>query len=129
MIEHDNQTSNLVNLIRKMELSIRETFEQMREDNRQSELILHEHIQRLDAREDERWMRRRTSSKDSYGDNGGRRRCNHGGNRRRNSLPRRQPPLFKIPKFNIDNDPNIYLEWEKKVDQVFNVIYLVSKSK
>ena len=37
-----------------MELSRRETFDQLRADRRQSEIFLQEHIQRLELREDER---------------------------------------------------------------------------
>jgi len=28
---------------------------------------------------------------------------------------------MKIPKFKWENDPNIYLEWEQKLDQIFNI--------
>jgi len=44
---------------------------------------------------------------------------------RRNQLPQRQPPPIKIPKFKLENDPNLYIEWEQKMDQIFN-IHLVS---
>ena len=61
----------LANILREMEVSKRETFDQLREDRRQSEIFLQEHIQRIELREDER-RRRRSSSEDSS--HGGRRR-------------------------------------------------------
>ena len=36
-------------------------------------------------------------------------------------LPQRQPPPIKIPKFKGENDPNLYIEWEQKMDQIFNI--------
>jgi len=42
---------------------------------------------------------------------------------------RRPPPLIKIPKFKGDNDPDIYLEWEQNIDQIFNVHQVGSKNK
>ena len=30
-------------------------------------------------------------------------------------------PFVKLPSFNGDSDPNIYLGWEAKVEQMFNV--------
>jgi len=62
----------LANILREMEVSRRETFDQLRADRRQNEIFLQEHIQRLELREDER-RRRRSSSEDS----------SHGGRRRR----------------------------------------------
>ena len=103
-----------------MEISRRETFEQLRADKRQSEMILQEHIQRLKNREEER--RRRRSSFESS--NGSKRRGNRydfNGERRHNNPPQRQPPPIRIPKFKGEHDPNIYLEWEKKVGQIFNI--------
>ena len=44
---------------------------------------------------------------------------------RHNNPPQRQPPPIRIPKLKGEHDPNIYLEWEQKVDQIFN-IHLVS---
>jgi len=29
--------------------------------------------------------------------------------------------LVKLPSFNGDSDPNVYLGWEAKVEQIFNV--------
>ena len=92
-------------------------------DRRQSEIFLQEHIQRLELREDER--RRRRSFFEDSSHSGRRRRHDHDGGERRNQLPQRPPPQIKIPKFKGENDPNIYIEWEQKVDQIFN-IHLVS---
>jgi len=35
-------------------------------------------------------------------------------------------PYVKLPSFNWESDPNIYLGWEAKVEQIFNV-YEVQK--
>ncbi|XP_068486692.1 uncharacterized protein [Phaseolus vulgaris] len=35
--------------------------------------------------------------------------------------PKKTMPFIKLPSFNGDNDPNIYLGWETKVEQMFNV--------
>jgi len=35
-------------------------------------------------------------------------------------------PFIKLPSFSGDSDPNIYLGWEAKVEQMFNV-YEVKK--
>ena len=114
----------LANILREMEVSRRETFDQLRADRRQSEIFLQEHIQRLVLREDERRRRRRSSSEDS---SHGRRRRRHDydGGGRHNPIPQRQPPPIKISKFKGENDPNLYIEWGQKVDKIFN-IHLVS---
>jgi len=106
-----------------MKVSRRETFDQLRVDRRQSEIFLQEHIQRLELREDERRRKRSSSEDSSHG--GRRRRHDYDGGGRRNQLPQRQPPPIKIPKFKGENDPNLYIEWEQKVDQIFN-IHLIS---
>ena len=30
-------------------------------------------------------------------------------------------PFIKLPSFNGENDPNVYLGWEDKVERIFNV--------
>ena len=35
-------------------------------------------------------------------------------------------PFIKLPSFNGESDPNLYLGWEAKVDHIFNV-YEVEK--
>ena len=85
--------------------------------------MLHEHIQRLEHRDDERRRRRSSSEDSSYG--GRRRRHKYDGEGRRNQLPQRKPAQIKIQNFKGENDPNIYIEWEQKVDHIFN-IHLVS---
>jgi len=100
-----------------MEVSRRETFDQLRVDKRQSEIFLQKHIQKLELREDERRRRRSSSEDSSHG--GRRRRHDHDGGGRRNQLPQRQPLPIKIPKFKAENDPNLYIELEQKVDQIF----------
>jgi len=115
----ESEQMTLANILREMEVSRRETFDQLRADRRQSEIFLQEHIQRLELRENER-RRRRTSSEDSS-HGGRRRRHNYDGGGRRNQLPQRQPLPIKIPKFKGENDPNLYIEWEQKMDQIFNI--------
>jgi len=31
-------------------------------------------------------------------------------------------PFVKLPSFSGDSDPNVYLEWEAKCEQIFNVL-------
>jgi len=69
----ESEQINLTNILRGMEVSRRENFDQLRADRRQSEIFLQEHIQRLELREDER-RRRRSSFEDS---SHGRRRRRH----------------------------------------------------
>ena len=120
LMAQESEQMTLANILREMEVSRRETFDQVRADRRQSEIFLQEHIQRLVLREDERRRRRRSSSEDS---SHGRRRRRHDydGGGRHNQLPQRQPPPIKIPKFKGENDPNICIEWEQKVDQILNI--------
>ena len=94
-------------LLRDLELSRKEAFEQLRKDKEQSDLRIQEHIQRLEAKEQEREARKR-------------------GHSRRKPSQEKQTP--KIPKFKGENDPNIYIEWEQKVDQIFT-IHVVSHQK
>jgi len=47
---------------------------------------------------------------------------------RRQVQPPRQPPSIKISKFKGEHGPNAYMEWEQKVDQIFN-IHRVSEQK
>jgi len=35
--------------------------------------------------------------------------------------PKNSFHFLKLPSFSGDNDPNLYLEWEAKVEQLFNV--------
>ena len=71
----------------------------MRKDKEQSDLRIQDHIQRLEAKEQEREARKRGHSK-------------------RNLSQEKQTP--KIPKFYGGSDPKIFLDWEAKVDQIFN---------
>jgi len=41
--------------------------------------------------------------------------------RQHHHQPKKSIPFDKLPSFNGDNDPNLYLGWEAKVDQIFNV--------
>ena len=108
-VAQQNEHTTLANIIREMEISRRETFEQLRADRRQSEMMLQEHIQRLENKEEER-RRRRSSSESSNGSERRERRHNFDGERRRNNPPQTQPPPIRIPKFKGEHDPNIYLE-------------------
>jgi len=104
----ESEQITLANILCEMEVSRRETFDQLRADRRQSEIFLQEHIQRLELREDERRRRRSSFEDSSHGER--RRRHDHDGGGRRNQLPQRQPPPIKIPKFKGENDPNLYIE-------------------
>jgi len=42
--------------------------------------------------------------------------------------PKKTLPFVKLPSFNGDNDPNVYLGWEVKVEQTFNA-YEVEEDK
>ena len=88
-------------------MSRKEAFEQLTKDKEQSDLRIQEHIQRLEAKEQEREARKR-------------------GHSRRKPSQEKQTP--KISKFKGENDPNIYIEWEQKVDQIFT-IHVVSHQK
>ena len=54
-----NKNNTLMRLLRGLELSRKESFEQLRKENEQSNLRIQEHIQRLEAKEQERdaWKR------------------------------------------------------------------------
>ena len=78
-------------LLRGLELSRKESFEQLRKDKEQSDLRIQEHIQRLEVREQEREARKR-------------------GHSRHNPSQEKQTP--KITKFKGENDRNIYIEWD-----------------
>ena len=54
-----NKNNTLMRLLRDLELSRKEAFEQLRKDKEQSDLRIQEHIQRLEAREKEREPRKR----------------------------------------------------------------------
>ena len=86
-------------LLRDLELSWKESFEQLRKEKEQSDLRIQEHIQRLEAKEQEREAMKR-------------------GHSRRNPSQEKQTP--KIPKFYGGSDPKIFLDWEAKVEQIFN---------
>ena len=88
-----NKNNTLIRLLRDLELSTKESFEQSRKDKEKSDLRIQVHIQRLEAREQKREARKR-------------------GHSRHNPLQEKQTP--KIPKFKGENDPNIYIEWEQK---------------
>jgi len=41
--------------------------------------------------------------------------------RHQHQPPKNSFPFVKLPSFSGDNDPNVYLGWEVKVEQIFNV--------
>jgi len=86
-------------LLRDLKLSRKESFEQLRKEKEQSDLRIQEHIQRLEAKEQEREARKRWHF-------------------RRKSSQEKQTP--KIPKFYRGSDPKVFFDWEAKVDQIFN---------
>jgi len=47
----------------------------------------------------------------------------HNFEERRHQHPSSKPffPFIKLHSFNGESDPNVYLEWEAKVEQIFNV--------
>ena len=53
-----NKNNTLMRFLRDLELSRKESFEQLRKDKEQSDLRIQEHIQRLEAREQEREARK-----------------------------------------------------------------------
>ena len=81
-----NKNNTLMRLLQDLELSRKEAFEQLRKDKEQSDLTIQEHIQRLEAKEQEREARKRGHS-----------RCN----------PSQEKQTPKIPKFKGENDPNL----------------------
>jgi len=80
----------------------------------------------------ERQLSPRHSSKGSasahgYRDDPRRRRHHHHSNERNHHRDQRphkeskpQVPFVKVPSFNGDSDPNVYLDWEAKCEQIFN---------
>jgi len=102
-----NKNNTLMRLLQDLELSRKESFEQLRKDKEQSDLRIQEHIQRLEARDQEKEARKRGHSRHN---------------------PSQEKQTLKIRKFKGENDPNIYIEWEQKVDQSFT-IHVVSDQK
>ena len=49
-----NKNNTLMRLLRDLELSRKDSFEQLRKEKEQSDLRIQEHIQRLEAKEQER---------------------------------------------------------------------------
>jgi len=41
--------------------------------------------------------------------------------RHQHQPPKNSFPFVKLPSFSGDSDPNVYLGWEDKVEQIFNV--------
>jgi len=94
-----NKNNTLMRFLWDLELSRKDSFEQLKKEKEESNLRIQEHIQRLEAKEQEREARKR-------------------GHSRRNSSQEKQTP--KIPKFYGGSDHKIFLDWEAKVDQIFN---------
>jgi len=94
-----NKNNTLVRLLRDLELSRKDSFKQLRKDKEQSDLRIQEHIQRLEAKEQDGEARKRRHSG-----------CN----------PSQEKQTPKIPKFYGGSDPKIFLDWEAKVEQIFN---------
>ena len=53
-----NKNNTLMRLLRDLEFSRKESFEQLRKEKEQSDLRIQEHIQRLEAKEQEREARK-----------------------------------------------------------------------
>jgi len=47
--------------------------------------------------------------------------CNFEERRHQHQPPKTSFPFIKLPSFSGDSDPNVYLGWEAKVEQIFNV--------
>ena len=90
-------------LLRDLELSRKDSFEQLRKEKEQSDLRIQQHIQRLEAKDQEREAKKRWHF-------------------RRKPSQEKQTP--KIPKFYGGSDPKIFLDWEAKFDQIFNENYV-----
>ena len=58
-----NKNNTLMRLLRDLEFSRKESFEQLRKEKEQSYLKIQEHIQRLEAREQEREAKKRGHSR------------------------------------------------------------------
>ena len=48
---------------------------------------------------------------------------------RRHQHPKKTIPFVELPSFNGASDPNIYLGWEAKVEQIFNVYEVEEEQK
>jgi len=58
-----NKNNTLMRLLRDLELSRKEALEQLRKDKEQSDLRIQEHIERLEAKEQEKEARKRWHSR------------------------------------------------------------------
>ena len=58
-----NKNNTLMRLLRDLEYSTKEAFQQLRKDKEQSDLRIQEHIQRLEAKVQEREARKRGHSR------------------------------------------------------------------
>jgi len=58
-----NKNNTLMRLLQDLELSRKESFEQLRKEKEQSDLRIQEHIQRLEAKEQEREAMKRGHSR------------------------------------------------------------------
>ena len=125
LVTQQNDHTTLANILREMEISRRETFEQLRADRRQSEMMLKEHIQRLENREKER-RGRRSSSESSIGSERRGRRHDFDGERRRNNPPQRQHLQFEFPSSKESMIPTSTLSGRKKRIKFSIFIYLVT---
>ena len=119
--------------MRRMSYEDEERMERMRKENEESLERIHRSSEALSVRIENIERRREgKSSKSSYGedegyeeDEGGKRnkryreRRNHrryGGRQRKEEI---EGVKVSIPTFNGTYDPEVYLEWEMKVEQVF----------
>jgi len=105
--------------------AVRRSITQKEEEMRQME----ERLQRLESahvRQIRRWEHRRaTRSFTQYGSHEEEEdwRLNHFEERHQHPhhAPKISLPYVKIHSFSGEGDPNIYLGWEAKVEQIFNV--------
>jgi len=132
-VAHQGTIIDVTSLLQQMELKRQEDREQqerafqifMQQQMQQIQQV-QQQIQQVQQQQqiqprEERRARRRSPSVDSYGSEERRRRPGWGGERRHQVQHQRQPPPIKIPKFKRKHDPNAYMEWEQKVDQIFSI--------
>jgi len=75
------------------------------------------------SRHSHRHSSRSSSISHVHGEESGRRRHHHHHHHedRRQNVAKPYFPIVKLPSFSGDGDPNVYLVWEAKVEQIFHV--------
>jgi len=94
---------------------------------------LEERLQRLEVTQDRsnhsnhgsrhshRHSSRSSSNSHGHEEESGQRRHHHHHEDRCQNVAKPYFPIVKLPSFSGDGDPNVYLGWEAKVEQIFHV--------